>query len=478
MMAISTDTFFGKKEKPHFKRRGLMLDISRNRVPTIKALKRLINALQILNYNELQLYTEHSFAYSTHKVVWKDASPMTPEEVRDIDSYCAEREIELVPNQNSFGHMERWLKHEQYKEIAECPEGFDHPISGWRRFGSTLYPSSESLTFIDKLYAELIPNFKSNQLHIGGDEPWELGKGRSAKRVQEEGKHRVYIEFMRELFDLSKKHGCKPQFWADIIFEYPDLVSELPKGVKPVIWGYEANHPFDQQCKIVAQAGFRNQFYVAPGAGNWNSFSGRLDLAEVNIRQAAKYGQLHGAKGLILTAWGDNGHHQPWLTLYPPLIIAAAAAHGLALSRTELAEQVDSIFFPDFKSGHGAALCALGEIDNLLPQPAAPNSFLHSSFFSDENELEEKLRPLVSTNTLVNCQNALDTIPTEGLDQEIALAVRLNQAAIERALGVDVSEDYQILIKDFSEQWRRHSREGGLAESIAMMGTETKVSYT
>lgn len=27
---------------------------------------------------------------------------------------------------------------------------------------------------------ELVPNFTSAQLHIGGDEPWELGKGRSA----------------------------------------------------------------------------------------------------------------------------------------------------------------------------------------------------------------------------------------------------------------------------------------------------------
>ena len=70
---------------------------------------------------------------------------MTHEEIREIDAYCEDRGIELVPNQNSFGHMERWLKHEQYKEIAECPEGFDHPISGWRKFGSTLHPSKESL---------------------------------------------------------------------------------------------------------------------------------------------------------------------------------------------------------------------------------------------------------------------------------------------------------------------------------------------
>ena len=41
-----------------FARRGLMLDISRNRVPTVETLHSLVDALQALNYNELQLYTE------------------------------------------------------------------------------------------------------------------------------------------------------------------------------------------------------------------------------------------------------------------------------------------------------------------------------------------------------------------------------------------------------------------------------------
>ena len=463
-------TLFERKENPCFQKRGLMLDISRNRVPTMYTLKRLINALQILKYNELQLYTEHCFAYRAHSVVWKGATPMTHEEIREIDAYCEDRGIELVPNQNSFGHMERWLKHEQYKEIAECPEGFNHPISGWRRFGSTLYPSRESLTFIDELYSELVPNFKSNQLHIGGDEPWELGKGRSAKRVEIEGKHRIYMNFMQELFALSIKHGCDPQFWADIILENPNLVNELPKAVKPIIWGYEADHPFAQQCRIVAEAGFRHQFYVAPGAANWNSFSGRLSLAETNINQAAKYGRLHNANGLLLTAWGDNGHHQPWLTLYPPLIIAAAAAHGICLSRAELAKQIDSIFFPEFDIGQGAAICKLGDIDNLLPQPAGPNSLLHSSLFAEEIELEQRLRPLVSKTMLINCQNALNAIPTAGLDKEIALAVRLNRAGLERILNQQPSEDHEKLIEDFKIQWRRHSRVGGLTESLRILG--------
>jgi hypothetical protein len=365
--------------------------------------------------------------------------------------------------------MERWLRHDAYKHLAECPDGFEHPISGWRTFGSTLEPYEQSAAFMDALYTELLPNFSSSQIHIGGDEPWELGKGRSAGRVAREGKHRVYLDFMKQLFALTAKHGQCAQFWADIIMERPDLVPELPKEVIPVIWGYEADSPFAEQCHIVSEAGFRDQFYVAPGAGNWNSFSGRLDVAEANIQLAAEQGHAHGARGLLLTAWGDNGHHQPWCTLYPALILAAAATHGQTLSRSELATNImDALFFPNAPSGNGAAICALGEIDARLPQPAPPNSFLHSAFFASETELP-RLQKLVDAPALLKCADALDAIRTEGLDPEIALAVRLNRSSLERSLEQSPSEGKADLIEAFATQWRRHSREGGLAESIARM---------
>ena len=452
-----------------FARRGLMLDISRNRVPTVETLHRLIDALQVLNYNELQLYTEHTFAFAEHETVWQNASPLTASEILELDSYCADRGIELVPNQNSFGHMERWLKHADYKPLAECPEGFEHPLAGWRDTGSTLYPDADSAAFMDKLYAELLPNFSSCQLHIGGDEPWELGKGRSAERVVHEGKHRVYLDFMKQLFALAEKHGQTAQFWADIIMERPDLVSELPEGVIPVIWGYEADSPFAEQCRIVARAGFRDQFYVAPGAGNWNSFSGRLDVAKANINLAAKQGLANGARGLLLTAWGDNGHHQPWFTLYPALIIAAAECHGQSLDETELAEIIDTLFYPNESKGQGTSICALGQIDGLLTQPSPPNSFLNSAFFANEKQLNDTVLPLANQTELAKCEEALNAIRTDGLDPEIALSIRLNRAGLERCLNKTPSESKVQLAKDFATQWRRHSREGGLEDSLARM---------
>ncbi len=457
---------FGNRTKPVFERRGLMLDISRNRVPTIDWLKRLIDALTVLRYNELQLYTEHTFAYSAHSKVWKQASPMTAEDIRELDAYCAERGIELVPNQNSFGHMERWLRHDAYKHLAESPNGFEHPIAGWRDFGSTLYPCTESLQFIDALYTELLPNFNSQQLNIGCDEPWELGQGLSRERIEKEGKHPVYLEFLGQLMSLAKQHDKQPQFWADIVLERPELVGQLPQGVTPVIWGYEADSPFTEHCPIVADAGFAGSYYVAPGAGTWNSFGGRLDVARANIQNAATAGRANQAKGLLLTAWGDNGHHQPNPTLFPALILAAQAAWGSELADdTQLAETIDTLFYPNEPQVNGKAICQLGRIDGMLPQPAPPSSFLHRAFFCTDNELAELLS-LTSTEQLQVTLNSLNSIRADGIDPELQLGIALNRHALERCLGIEFSDTRESLSQRFGKQWLRRSRSGGLEESL------------
>src|SRR5438874_1755179 len=115
------------EDRPDFRARGVMLDVSRDKVPTMATLFALVDQFAALKLNQLQLYTEHTFAYRSHPDVWAQASPLTGEEILELDQYCRERFIELVPNQNSFGHMERWLKLPGYIDLAECPEGFTFP---------------------------------------------------------------------------------------------------------------------------------------------------------------------------------------------------------------------------------------------------------------------------------------------------------------------------------------------------------------
>jgi len=199
---------------PDFPVRGLLLDISRDKVPTLETTKQLVDRLASWKINQFQLYTEHTFAYRRHPDVWAKASPFTGEEILELDAYCRERFIELVPNQNSFGHMHRWFEHPQYLQLAEAPDGFDFPW-GHSDEPFSLNPTDpRSLELVKELFDELLPHFTSKMFNVGCDETFDVGQGRSRAECDRVGAGRVYLEAARSRHAVLGRHH-RAVSWAD-----------------------------------------------------------------------------------------------------------------------------------------------------------------------------------------------------------------------------------------------------------------------
>jgi hexosaminidase len=320
-------------DAPDFAQRGVMLDVSRDKVPTMQTLFELVERLASLKVNQLQLYVEHTFAYEGHEKVWREASPFTAAEMKALDAFCRQRHIELVPNQNSFGHMHRWLVHEPYRALAECPEGFEHPWNPTREPYGLCPVDPKSLQLVGDLYDQLLPNFTSSMFNVGCDETIDLGAGRSKEACETQGTERVYLDYLRKVHSLVRERGRRMQFWGDIIIKRPELIPELPADAIAMEWGYEASHPFAEHLAQFAAAGL--EFYVCPGTSSWNSIAGRTHNALGNIRNAIRTGLEHGASGVLNTDWGDNGHLQPLCVSYLGLLAGAALSWNAGSSIDE-----------------------------------------------------------------------------------------------------------------------------------------------
>ncbi len=319
------------EDRPDFPIRGAMLDVSRNRAPRMECLKRLVDRLAEWKINHLQLYFEHTFAYADHAEVWRDASPFTGEEIRELDAWCRERFIELTPNQNSFGHFHRWLIHDRYRPLAEVPEGFRHPFSIDPEPFSLCATDPRVLDLLAGLYDELLPRFGSRRFHVGLDETFDLGRGRSAEACEKRSKPAVYLDFLRRVQRLVAERGRQMLFWGDIILKYPELVDQVPEDAVALCWGYEARHPFGEECARLAASG--REFWVCPGTSSWQSFGGRLQNAVDNLGRAAAAGSEAGAQGFLITDWGDHGHLQPPAIAELPLSIGAGFAWSVDAAR-------------------------------------------------------------------------------------------------------------------------------------------------
>jgi hexosaminidase len=313
------------RDWPDFPRRGVMLDVSRGRVPKLETLLDLAEKLSGFKINELQLYTEHTFAYKKYKSAWQSWGALTAKEIQILDARCRELGIDLVPNQNSFGHLRCFLEHPKLKKLAEISEPYKDASSEFVRRPTTLAPNHPcTITFLCGLYDELLPNFSSQFFNIGCDETWDLGRGQSKKLCERFSKGKVYLDFLKKIHREVSARGKKMMFWGDIILKYPKLISQLPKNVIALNWGYEANHPFTKEAAQFAKV--KIPFYVCPGTSTWQTLIGKHGNALANLRAAAKAGKKSGAIGFLNTDWGDGGHPQPLAVSWPLFAAGAAMA--------------------------------------------------------------------------------------------------------------------------------------------------------
>ena len=307
--------FMEIEDWPILPRRGYMLDISRGKKPTVATIKGMIDFLSFLKYNEFQLYMEGDcFKYAAYPEENADYDCLTASDIRELDQYCKERFIDLVPNQNSFGHMYSWVNKPAFRHLG-LYEGDET--------ASTLNPLlPESFEFMKNLYASLLPYFSSDYVNIGLDEAYGLGKYQIEEYCREKGKDIVFMEWLNKLNDhIRDTYGKKVMFWADMIYNYPQSYHLVPKDAIALEWGYELiqSQRMTAHCIDYRNAGVR--YYVCPSVNTHGALSGRMDVTTFNIRTCAELAVEYGAEGILLTDWGDGGHSQPWVWSMNPIAL-------------------------------------------------------------------------------------------------------------------------------------------------------------
>ncbi len=283
------------EDEPDFALRGVMLDVSRGKVPTLETLFGLVDVFVKLKLNALMLYTEHTFRFRRHPQIGADASPLDAEAMRELDAYAAQHHVELIPCLQSLGHMDHILALPRYRELAETE-------MGW-----TIAPTHpETLSLLRDLYDEYLPNFRSPWFNANCDEPWDLGRGQSEERSKALGPGGLYLEHVIALRELAARNGKRTMIWGDVVHAHPARISEIPKDLVMLDWWYEAEFDYDR-AKLFKE--HQLEFVLCPGTSSWNSLFPRVDNSLRNIAGWAAAGRKHGALGLVNTDWGDFGHY-------------------------------------------------------------------------------------------------------------------------------------------------------------------------
>ncbi|MEK6674697.1 MAG: family 20 glycosylhydrolase [Planctomycetota bacterium] len=336
--------------------RGVLHDVTRGKVPTLLTLRTLVDRLSTLKINQLQLYIEHAFTFSFDPEICGADEGLTPEEICELNQYCRERFIDLVPALATFGHMGRILSMQKYRHLAEIEPTLPWKELSWpaRARGFTLdCLNPESHRLVERMWSDVLDAFPGPIVNICGDEPWDLGKGKNRDRLEGTAKYHAYVEHLERTQRICASRGRQTQFWSDVIRSAPNLKNSSLRDSTVLHWGYDDRADYKGTAELVQQ-GFST--VVCPGTSGWKRILNGMNLAERNICDFVAAARSAGAVGLIITDWGDHGHFNS----------LAGSWHGFALGAalswnndSPIGAELDEKFARSFFKTNDPALLSL-----------------------------------------------------------------------------------------------------------------------
>lgn len=482
------------EDAPDIGCRGYFLDETRGRVLTLSYLKKVADRISRYKLNQLQLYVEHTYLFRDLTEMWRDETPLTAEDILELDAYCRKLHIELVPALASFGHLYTLLSTRSYGALCEREGSWETPFSFWDRMDHhTINTTDErALPLIKEMLAEYSALFSSDKFNICADETFDLGCEKSRDMAQQVGKEQMYIGYVRELCEFLDSRGKRVQFFGDIICREPELIAQLPKGTICLTWGYAPEQPVDA-CRAMAQAGAVQ--YLCPGVSGWNQWINQIEDSYRNIVRMCGYGREYHAEGILNTDWGDFGHvNHPEFSV-PGLIYGAAFSWNQEeIGFDEVNRQISRLEYGDVTE---QAVGVMAEIPAhslfgwrdavvyyeqmvrghaLLYEELVPGLFLEDSATADQRvaQADHALRGLVTRMKQAAVSMNEQSRALAGSVELAAEAIRLwNQvgAAVvheQRGAAWDLEKAFALAGKlerwfmAYKEQWRGVGREGDL----------------
>ncbi len=346
-----------------------MLDVAREQSPTLGDLRRYFDLTQESGYSAIGLYLEHRFAYPC--TPWSHGTGcITPDMILTLqDEYT---DLQIIPFINLLGHFEGMIYTEQGKRFRE------------ERFKGLQACSSnpEFVELCHHLIDDTISIFKSNLIHIGGDETQQLGacpickekvlawtsRSGTENRVANakagenpdlevqatsEGKARLYGQHFGPLARKVQGMGRRPAVWGDMFLEHPSALDAMPKETLIFDWQYFKS-PYESS-KQFTDAGF--DVVCSPAILTYNAVWCHLEQSEKNVRDHVEAAQELNAHGVCVTTW-ECGLFGNYETLFPVIRACGQMLDGVSTSE----ERIEGTH----PSGHG---------ENPLA-PSSPNPLL------------------------------------------------------------------------------------------------------
>ncbi len=441
---------------PDFPTRGYYLDISRGRIPTLEKLKAYADLLYRYKINQFQLYVEHTYLFRNLSEAWRGDTPLNAQEIMELDDYCAQRYIELVPSLATFGHMYKILSTKTYCDLCELEnsETAEFRYTDVMNHHTLNVSNEKSLDLVENMISEFMPLFRSRKFNICADETFDLGKGRSIALAEKYGTKTIYLKHLKTLCEFLVENGRTPMFWGDVIWDFPQAYKELPDQTICLNWGYLPNQREDEM-RCVAETGALQ--YACPGVCGWNRWIPLYKDAYSNIKTMCMHAQKFKAIGILNTDWGDYGHiNDPALSVPAVIYGASFSWNSEIIPFEEINADISKL---EYNDDSGSLVDIMSELsNNEIFNWTNAVKWIESNDEKEKEILFSSMNFFEAEKANFNIQKALDklactarNIPQNKKDIIRILEIAAQSAIIWNEIGIFIAVNfYNIQLKSLS----------------------------
>lgn len=300
---------FDETEKRAFERCGGMIDVSRNAVLRVSALKKFIRYSALMGHNILYMYMEDTYKVEGYEYFGYMRGAYSEEELKEIVTYADLFGIEVVPCMQALSHLEKTLKWRCFLPIRDTSD-------------TLLVDEEETYVFIEAMLKTLSKCFKSRRIMIGIDEAHGLGMGAYFKKHGLCDKFELLSRHLERVNSIAKKYGFHPMIPSDMFFrlgsktgDYYDLNAKIPENISELIpkdmqllyWDYY--NESEEMCEALIKEHLKMDRPIAfwGGVWIWGSLAANYNKTFSQSRVALQMCRKYEIKDVVATMWGDDG---------------------------------------------------------------------------------------------------------------------------------------------------------------------------
>jgi hexosaminidase len=304
-------------EEPQFDMSGIMFDMSRNAVFTVKSIKKMLRKMAIMGLTSLMLYTEDTYEIEDEPYFGYMRGRYSFGELKECDDYADTFGIEMSLCIQTLAHLEQFLKWDAAKKYRDTSEVL-------------FVGQDETYRLIEKMISAATAPFRSKRIHIGMDEAQGLGRGGYLDLHGFQNRFEIIATHLERVLAIATRHNLKPMIWSDMYFriasstrDYYDLEAVVPAEVKQnippnvqlVYWDYyhDDEQFYDEYIKRHQEFGsnpvFAGGFWTF--AGLTTNYGKTFTVANAGLTACKK----QGVREVFATVWGDDSENNYFSSL-------------------------------------------------------------------------------------------------------------------------------------------------------------------